>query len=140
LCKEMSAGIGSGQDLLKVEHTEAHTASARIETAVAKGRVFADIDDTTRVLGIVDHGYEDDPRADFERAQYVVTFAIGKADQGKYASGFGGQTQGFGSFKTDGSVLALDPDGFEADLGGEGDEERRGAVDGDAADTAGLAG
>lgn len=70
----------------------------------------------------------------------MVTFAIGKADQGKYASGFGGQTQGFGSFETDGSVLALDPDGFEADLGGEGDEERRGAVDGDAADTAGLAG
>ena len=70
----------------------------------------------------------------------MVTFAIGKADQGKYASGFGGQTLGFGSFETDGSVFALDPAGFAAALGGEGDEERRGAVDGDTADTAGLAG
>ena len=70
----------------------------------------------------------------------MVTFAVGKADQGEYASGFGGQAQGCGAFETDRSVFALDPDGFEADLGGEGDEERRGAVDGDTADTAGLAG
>ncbi len=71
-------------------HAEAHAAGADVETSVAEWRVFADIDDSACVVGVVHHGYEDDSGTDFERAWYVVALAVGQADQREDTSGFGG--------------------------------------------------
>ena len=91
LCEEVGAGVGAGEYVCEVVHTETHAAGAGVKAAVADRRVFAGVDDAARVVGVVDHRHEDDSGADFERAQDVVALAIGQADQGEDAASLGGE-------------------------------------------------
>ena len=121
---------------MQVFHAKTHAARTHIKAASAQRRVLAHLDDAVRVGRIIYHRDENDPRPDFECPQHVMALAIGQANERENAASFRGQAQGLGPLKANRAVLAFDPHRFKTDLRRQRDEQGRGAVNSDAANSA----